>query len=407
MNEIYLHFIWKTKRLPFHLIKTFDGDEITVLEVGMYNLASGPDFFNGKIMWNGIVFSGNIELHVKSSDWYLHKHHHDPAYDNVILHVVYEHNKEVFINERKVPVIELKSFIDWEHFRTIQSNGDSSKNIPCASFLNVVPEPIFWSQLSVCLYERLQRKGNLFSEFVHKENTQILLLYFARAFGMKVNADFFEALAQLIPKKIIHDSTALSKRSVVFGLSGIDELFENQSELKQEWLFQSKKHELNKIPSFVWKQKGCRPANFPEKRLVHFADWIVHFPWNTDFWNWSAEEIMLFLKNMYHQKIVKEQHFKNRMTFEVFDALIINAIVPFFIHLAKKSAEFIYEEKAFELLDLMTSEKNPIIKNFNELGMKSKNASDSQAMTELKNEYCFKKKCLSCTVGKHLLQRNA
>lgn len=116
MNEHYLHFLWKNKRLPLHRLRTIDGEKIEILHVGFYNPDSGPDFFNGQIRINEVKHSGNIEMHVKASDWNQHGHQHDPAYSNVILHVVYEHDQLIFIEGIPIPTVELKAFIDWKHY---------------------------------------------------------------------------------------------------------------------------------------------------------------------------------------------------------------------------------------------------------------------------------------------------
>jgi hypothetical protein len=189
MNEKYLHLIWKSKRLPFHQLKTTCGKQISILDIGTYNLASGPDFFNGKIEVDQVKYSGNIELHVKSSDWFLHGHQFDNAYNNVILHVVFEHDKDVILNDSNLLTIELENFIDWKHFNYVNTDHYFQKSIPCINSFELANSIQIWSQFQSSLVKRIERKLIVMNELNNlvQDIKKVLFIKIAKTFGMKMN----------------------------------------------------------------------------------------------------------------------------------------------------------------------------------------------------------------------------
>lgn len=423
MDEHYLHLLWRTKRLPMHLLKTTNNEPVRILHVGMYNTGSGPDFFNGRIELNQLQLSGNVEMHVKSSDWYAHGHHEDPAYDNVILHVVYEHDKLVFIEGIPIPTIELKELIDWKHYEQTKQFQVRSTVIPCAGQLSDCPAPVLWHQVSNALWQRLERKKAEIMELAQPlRNAPEMVLFhlMAKAFGMKTNALPFQELAHRIPFRKVIRSERKAVESIVFGASGLLQNVQPDSlyvdELVGEWHYQSHKLQIHPAYASTWHFKGCRPSGFPTIRLAQFAAFIHRMNWTESFWELPTTEIR---QRMLEALTVRPSdywihhyHFgkplaipkPSVMSVSVANVVITNSVVPFLWWLADRLKTSIYREKAIELLELMPPERNQITDDWEKWGIKPKSAAESQGLIELKNELCNRKQCLNCQVGIQLLK---
>lgn len=406
-----------------HLLKTTNNEPLRILHVGMYNTGSGPDFFNGRIELNQLQHSGNIEMHVKSSDWYAHGHHEDPAYDNVILHVVYEHDKLVFIEGIPIPTIELKDLIDWQHYEHTKRFQDKSLMIPCAGQLKDCPSPVFWHQVSTALWQRLDRKKEEVAELARTQQNApetVLFHLMAKAFGMKTNALPFQELAQRIPFRKLLRSNRRAVESIVFGTSGLltnvqpDSLYVD--ELLGEWHFQSHKLHIHPASAASWHFKGCRPSGFPTIRLAQFAAFIDRMNWTESFWELPTAEIrqrmLEALTAPPSDYWIHHYHFGKSisvpkpsvMSVSVANVIISNSVVPFLWWLADRFKDSVYREKAFELLELLPAERNQITEDWEKWGIKPKTAAESQGLIELKNELCNRKQCLNCHVGIQLLK---
>lgn len=412
MKEDYLHQIWNKKRLPFHRMKLTDGKSIIVKSTGSYNLDSGPDFFNGEVLIDEISWVGNIEIHVKSSDWYLHKHQFDAAYENVILHVVYEYDKDVFINGRIVPTLELKNFIQDEHYQYHLINTTATSEFVCSkSILNL--DPIYLELMKEkAIFQRLDRKIEPFITNLNSEinYSQILYEMLGQSFGMKLNALPFQELTKRIPLRILKRESIEYTNSLIFGVSG----FINNLEFDDlsGWKFLKEKHLLNSMPSFEWKRKGVRPVGFPLQRLTQFVEVVKRFDFNLIFLNLEVSKMISFFYDILDISDISDisvinEHAKNsklKMSNSIKDLIIINCFVPFLWWFGKIKSEELFFEKALDVLSLISPEKNRITKKWNQLGVETKKAYDSQALLEIYNEFCFKKKCLSCTIGNKILK---
>lgn len=423
MDEHYLHLIWRTKRLPMHLLKTTNNEPLEILHIGVYNTASGPDFFNGRIALNGIQHSGNIEMHVKSSDWYAHGHQDDRAYDNVILHVVYEHDRLVFIEGVPIPTVELKELIDRKHYEQTKQFRDRRTTIPCSGQLHDCPPPVFWQQVSSALWQRLNRKAEevgVMARTVGNAPEQVLFHLMAKAFGMKTNALPFQELAHRIPFKRIIRSNRKAVESIVFGASGLlseivpDTLYVD--ELAGEWHFQSHKFQIHPSNAAAWHFKGCRPTGFPTVRLAQFAAFIDRMNWTDSFWELPSKEIyqrMLealtappsdYWIHHYHFGKPRSTPKPSVMSISVANVVISNSVVPFLWWLSDRLSNPVYSEKAFELLEMLPPERNQLVHDWEKWGVKPKSAAESQGLIELKNELCTRKQCLNCQIGIQLLK---
>lgn len=398
MNENYLHFLWKTKRLPFHALKTSDNIEIGIKHVGFHNTnESGPDFINGKIILDGLEWCGNIELHVKSSDWYLHKHQNDLAYNNVILHVVYEHDCDIEINNSVIPTIELKEYIDWNHFECFQKFSMNNSEINCAKSLPSVNQIYIESMIERSIVDRLNRKIFFLNrDLLVKEPSEVLYFLLARAFGTKVNQLPFEELTYRLPLSLVKKLKRKEQVSLIILTSGI-------SPMKSENYSKSKSKEYNCVSGQSWKRKGLRPQSFPEVRVMQFALLVSQFDFNMLHFMKSSIDLRSFIESLFHtvSRLAESKwHFSKQLV----DLIIINCIVPFLWWYGDSISDSEMKEKAIEILQITSAEKNAIIKTWNSYSIKAKSAYESQALIELYNEHCSKNKCLSCEIGVQILK---
>lgn len=427
MTENYLHFLWRSKRLPFHLFRTTENKRIHVLKTGTYNTASGPDFFNGQLEIDGIVHVGNIELHLKSSDWYKHNHQNDSAYSNVILHVVLEHDREVVLHGEPIPTLELKSYIDQNHLkktmRLIHPNASLNTVISCANQLEEFPAPVLWSQVQQSLIQRMDRKAyeiQALANLLGNDPRNLLFQSIAKSFGMKTNKIPFQELAHRLPFRKLIKSSKLETEAIVFGTSGLLNAQYKETyptSLCNEWLFQQHRLNIHKLQALSWHFKGCRPAGFPTLRLAQFAAFVNEMDWHTEFWELPASQIKTVLlkglqsepsdywKTHYHFGKQKANSTASELSLESANTILINSIVPFLWWLSTVWNTPIYRKKALEMLESMPAEKNTCMEQWRELKIQPKSAADSQGLLELLNEFCTHKYCLNCKIGLNLLNR--
>lgn len=412
MNEKYLHFIWKNKRLPFHRIQTVEGKDIHILDVGIHNHFSGPDFFNGKIGMQGIVHQGNIELHVKSSDWNLHKHQFDDAYRNVILHVVYLHDELIFVEGLPLPTIELKNHIDWKHYNQFTQLQSCISELPCEHAIHEVPPLIVWHQVQDALFCRLERKSQAFP-LQSTDIRKTLFHFIAKGFGMKTNELPFEELANRIPFEKFVRASKRTKMALAFGLSGFldsDPHTEGgfSCDLRAEWDFQ--RYRLNLTAGRVesWKFKGCRPKGFPTIRLAQFAHFADLFNWSAAFWELPTNELyQLLIRTLTKEPdfpTCSPNRFANPLSIQTAQLILTNSVVPFLWWLSHFLHQSIYREKAIELLEMLPAEKHARLEDWKKMGIVPKSAADSQGLLELHDGFCKQKKCLNCAIGDTILK---
>jgi hypothetical protein len=424
MQEEYLHYIWRLKRLPLNNLKLTDGRRVGLVNSGWYNLDAGPDFFNGTVIIDGIQWSGNIEIHVKSSDWYKHKHQFDRAYDNVVLHVVLEHDKEVVINGQNLPTLELKNRIDSNHFKKFNTISNRNDEVPCSQNLKEIDAFNIHQQINIALFQRLERKGQELTDYL-KSDTQnrkrSLLTSIVQSFGGRVNKLPMIELAQILPTEVIaRERWDLSRvESIVFGCSGLlnqDSEDEYEKVLVQLWAVLKSKHQLQEMNAVSWKFSGMRPFSFPTFRLAQLSALLFH--WDMSFSkSIKSQTIVEQLKAAVEKPVSKywENHFRfnvlskkhsSQMSKNSFQLVLINGIVPYLVYLQNLEHDFEYSDIALNILELIPPEKNNITKRWTNIGVVPKNAAESQGLIELKNEFCNFKKCLSCKIGHEILEQN-
>lgn len=409
MREEYLHQIWKTKRLPMHDLQLIDGRNLTIQQVGWHNHESGPDFFNGSIELDGIKWNGNIEIHIKSSDWYAHQHQIDPAYDNVILHVVYKYDKPVIVNGEELPTLELKSYLDQNDWSSYDSLIKNQTWIPCEKSIQDVDELFVSMQIENALIERLERKSmqiELRYQLLNRNIQQLQYEVIAQSFGAKINALPFVELTQHMPLKILWREGNESVIPLLLGASGFLNEEQNEVQLQKwqkEWRFMVMKHRFTTMEKSTWKCKGLRPPGFPKVRIIQFAAVISSLQADFSIFSKSADELLLFFN--FHNSISEETKEVKSMTVSFQYSVIINSIVPLLWWYGNHVSNEIFKQKALILLGKIPAEKNEIIQRWKNLGIGCKSAEDSQGLLELKNEICTNKLCLTCKIGNKVLGR--
>lgn len=395
MQEEYLHLVWRLKRLPMHQLYLTNGQQLRVLECGQHNLDSGPDFFNGKIEIEGIIWVGNIEFHVKASDWFRHQHHHDPAYSNTILHVVLDYDTDILINEKPLPTLELKPYLDFNHWKKYASLLLHQQWIPCENQLKYVSQRSRSQQLETALLQRLSRKAKEIEKQFYFFGGDLLAVYYstyAKAFGLKVNELPFLELASKIPLSLLWRRSAEEVRIMMLGCAGF---FQNAAQFALEedssqWELLKLNHKLNEMVFHSWKFKGLRPASFPNHRIPEFGE----FCRNQDFFRLHELEVNEILQ-------ILSAHFKHSGMMK--NLLVINVLVPVFWWYGTFNNQERLKEKALVLLKSQGAETNSVINRWKKLGFAVKSSSDSQGLLELKNEFCNDKKCLSCKIGNEIV----
>ena len=422
IREDLLYYLWKTKSFDMTNLTTEDGQKIEILDYGNQNYDAGPDFSNGKIKIGNTVWAGNIEMHVYSSDWERHNHDLDKAYDNVILHVVFEHDREVHTTtEQYIPCLELKKRIPQkikENYAQLISNNNW---IPCENQLPNVPEHTvtFWLQRLVA--ERLETKTEYLKTILESTNNdweETMYIFLMRYMGARVNMDPFESLAQNLPLSIIQkNKDDLQKiEALLYGQAGMllatyenDEYYNG---LKSEYRFLAKKYKLTHIPPVSWKFAKMRPAGFPTIRIAQMAQILYSSEYL--FSRILATKNIQSIKQIFqakpseywedHYRFGTESIYKEKQLGEGFiDLIIINVVSPLLFLYGKSIADEQYRDRAIEHLEALKPEKNKIVSNYKELGVVVSSAADTQGLLQLKKAYCDPKLCLSCSIGNKLI----
>lgn len=422
MRESFLHFIWQFQKLNRVHLNISGGEALQVYTIGQYNTDAGPDFLNAKLMIGDITWYGHVELHLRSSDWNRHKHQHDKAYDNVVLHVVWDHDLEIENTEgNHIPVLELKDKIQPDLLKKCNALIKSPESMPCEDQFDQIVDIQKWAMLSQTGIMRLMTK----SAFIHDllkanngswEETSFQLL--AKNFGFKTNEHPFLKLAQILGHKILvkHANQIFQLEALLFGLGGflVNPVDDYSASLKKEYNYLSKKYELQdkQMIREEWKYLRMRPGNFPTVRLAEFAaflvdnvkyfDRFIHFNKIDELITCFNNELSPYWKT--HYDFGKESSRKRKgMGQSSKDVLIINTVAPLLATYSKSIDSQEYMDKAIDLLQAIKPEKNSIIKHWESLGLKAKDAFDTQSMLTLYNDFCKKKKCLSCKIGVSLI----
>ncbi len=427
MKEDFLQYIWKHKKFELSNLKTTQNEELVLQQVGAHNTqGSGPDFFDARLMIGGQKWAGNVEVHVKSNDWYVHNHENDASYDNVILHVVWDDNIPIFRKDNSViPTLQLKNYVDEKIINqyNILLEGGVSNWIPCEKQLPDVPEFVITNWQERIFFERLEEKSVLIIELLKNSANDweaVLFTLLFKNFGLKVNGPAFLSIANSLDFSVVRKcSKNLTKlEALFFGQSGlIDSSIEQgyAKKLQKEFEFLRNKFQLNTRGVVTPEFFRLRPPNFPTIRLAQLA--MLYFKNDQLFTEIiRAKDIegiyklfkvgtSDFWKNHYtFQKDSKE--IKKETTKPFIDLLLINTIIPIRFLYAKTQGIENAEDDIVDLISQLSYEKNNIINKFRTLKIPVTNALQSQAMIQLKNKYCDQSNCMQCAIGNFLLAQN-
>lgn len=424
MSESFLHYLWEFQYFDKKELKTTTGDELIVFKPGIHNTDSGPDFSQTKIKIDGMDWAGSAEIHVKSSEWIDHGHQHDQAYENVVLHVVWDEDKPIYrMDGTRIPSLELKGRVGAQLINEYQKLIHNASVIPCEHSFRTIDPLIKLSMVDKALMKRLEDKASKVTELLHQnqgdwEETTYQLL--AANFGFKVNKEPFLQLAKALPYKIIqkHRDQLLHVEALLFGQAGFlvaktkDEYI---TKLFDEFQFLSKKYSLQSAEMQVaqWKFLRLRPSNFPTLRIAQFASLL-----------YSKKSIFSHLIEIEDYKSLQQffeitpspywqTHYRFGKKAEgavpdfgtaSADIVIINSVVPLLVAYGKAKDDWSLVDKAVNILQHIASEKNKIITLWKELGYVSKSAFDSQGLIELYQNFCQRRQCLNCAIGSALLK---
>ena len=419
-GEKLLQFIWQFGYFNKTALATTEGEKLSIIFPGTYNTNGGPDFTAAKIKIGETTFFGNVELHLKTSDWEKHRHESDKQYGTVVLHVVFQHDKTL---SHKIPVLELEPRISSLLLERYNALMNCESFIPCAASISGIKELAWASWKERLLIERLTRKSRFVLQRLNESNNhweETFWWLIARNFGMKVNGDAFEAIARTIPLNVLakHKSSIHQIEALLFGQAGLleDEFEEDYPKmLKREYNYLQKKLALK--PAIVQLQfLRMRPVNFPTIRLAQLAA-VLHHSSHLFSKMLEADE-SAEIKSFFHVTANDYWHYhytfrqaspfkKKTLGADAIDNILINTVVPVLFAYGLHHKEEKYKEKALRWLENVDAETNVITKGFVGLGITIKNAFDSQSLIELKNEYCSQRKCLQCSVGNNILKAEA
>ncbi len=423
MTEAFLHYLWQFQQFNKSSLQTIEGEEITVLKTGILNVDAGPDFTNARLQINEIEWVGNVEIHLKSSDWQLHKHQKNEAYNNVILHVVWENDSSIIRQDgSQIPTLELRSITDIKLLDKYQQIIDNLSIIPCEEHFKNVSDLSKIAILDKVLAKRLEQKAQIVSEIFEKNNNdweETAYQLLARNFGFKLNADVFLRLAENLPLKVLqkHRNNLFQIEAMLFGQAGLLENNDEYSEkLSQEYTFFATKFSLisSKLSSREWKFLRTRPANFPTIRIAQLAKLIAQQQsffslfTQTD----SIEDLRNALK--IEQSFYWQEHYNFGKTTikklvglgrDSINNILINTVIPLLACYAEKTDNQELMTRCLNFLEALPAEENHITEMWEGLGLRIKSAFDSQASIELYNNFCTQKRCLQCNVGIEILKK--
>ena len=420
--EQLLHYVWKHKIFPLKELKTTTGQQVEVIDTGLANTDAGPDFFNAKLKLDGVLWIGNIEIHERSSDWFKHGHHADAGYNSVILHIASEIDTEISrSNGERIPQIQL---ICPEAVRTnYKELLETDSYPPCYRIIPSLPPFTAHSWMTALQMERFEQKATLLNERLKRcqgnwEDAFFITL--ARNFGFGLNGDAFETWAHRLPFRAVdkHRNDLFQIEAIFFGQAGILEDSDGDGyylRLKKEYTYLQHKFGLIPMDASLWRFLRLRPANFPHIRiaqlacLYHRAYGLLSRIMETE----TLQGVRDILKGGTSEYWLTHYTFggsspsrPKTLSNTSLDLLIINTVVTFLYAYGLHKGNRVLCARAGSFLEELKAENNYITRMWEQCGMKASNAADSQALIQLKKEYCDKKKCLYCRIVYEYLKRS-
>jgi hypothetical protein len=422
MNEEFLHYIWKT-RFEKKTITAVKGEKITIVKAGEQNRDSGPDFFNAMLRIGDTTWAGSVEVHVRSSDWAKHGHDRDQAYDNVVLHAVYEYDAPVFRpSGEEIPAVELKGHIPEKAYAAYLDFLNNHLWIPCAGEIGGAGMAFSGQHLEKLCRERINKRALQIRQLLSENKgdwNQAFFESLAGTLGTRINKEPFEMLARNTPVQLILKtrSSLTALEALLFGQAGFlqngfTEEYPNLLGIEYQHL--KRKYNLTNMPVHLWKFLRLRPVNFPTVRIAQLAAIYHHhpLPFGTIIDNNSPEKwyelfnvsVSEYWKTHYHFDTLSGRNEK-RTGQDTLDLILINTVIPFIYCFGLVHGNGESAESAFKTLSSLAPENNSIIRNFNYFGMELSNAMQTQGALELKKHWCDQRRCLDCGIGQELLKK--
>ena len=423
MTEKFLQYIWQNKLFAAQNLTTTDGQNVEVIDAGRPNSDAGPDFFNAKIKIDGQMWAGNVELHLRASDWNKHKHSTDKAYDSVILHVVKDADMPVF-NTQKQPVCQMclnyPSHLEKQYEELIFN----SRKTRCEQYISNIQSIHIRTCLSALLTERLSEKTEFIETILQSNNNnweETFYITLARNFGFGLNAFPFEQLAKSTPLPVLakHKNSLSQIEAILFGQAGFlasqaAQKDEYVLKLEQEYAFLKHKFSLASMDNSQWKLLRVRPVNFPTVRIAQFAA-IIHQS-SKLFSKILQSAALSDLQQLFAAKVSGywETHYllnepsprrSKKLGADAVNTILINTVVPFLFAYGKHTNDNALQDRALSLFEHIPAEKNSTITEWARAGIPAQNAGDTQALLQLKTRYCDRNDCLRCRIGYKILSR--
>lgn len=423
MEESFLHFIWKFQLLNSRELQSDAGQEIVVLHPGNQNTDAGPDFSNAKIKIGDIIWNGNVEIHINSKDWYRHNHQSDDSYYNIVLHIVWKNDASIKRKDKTIiPTLELKKLVDHKLILKYNQLFVPGDEILCHQFIESVKSITILNMLDKTLAQRLEKKSTIIIRQISMTNgdwEEISWRLLCGNFGFKTNAYPFEELAKSLPFKILKRESLQENaiEALLFGKAGfLEECIEDSyfKELKMNYVFLQKKYKLERrLDKHQWKFLRLRPGNFPTVRIAQLAKFVANHKSLFSFLiNYSTiKELKNGLNTI--QSTYWQEHYNfgvsakshvGKLGSSSIDNILINTVAPLLFAYGIYKDKVDLKEKAMELLASVKPEINSITKKWKALEFDIKSAFDSQALIELYNEFCKKKRCLNCSIGVDIIK---
>lgn len=425
LSEKLLHFIWMHRLFRQQELKTISGKRVQITSAGEYNSHSGPDFEAANLSIDGMRWFGNIEIHIHSSEWNIHQHQYDPAYNNVVLHVVYKYDKEIKREDGTIPeTLELYDLVSESVLSNYKHIMGNMSWIPCERLLKGVDSFYIHHWLSGILIERLIEKSEYVQQLLNQYQgnwEEVCYIITARSFGFKTNSQAFEMLARSLPQKIIakNKHNKLRIEALFFGQAGfletIDPMEEYPLRLKCEYDYLKNAYSLKKMNKHIWKFLRMRPASFPTMRIGQLAalcyksthlfskiieveDHTLHIDLINDL------PVDDYWKTHYHFNNKTEKVHSNQLGKQAINSILLNTVAVILFAYGRFLNNEIFIQRAVKLIETLPCEQNTIVRRFDQIGVKSENAAHSQALIHLKRIYCDKKRCLECEIGFQIIK---
>ena len=429
--EQLLHYVWRHKMFPLQEMHTTDGKLVEVIDPGLHNRNAGPDFFNAKVKIDGTLWVGNVEIHDRSHDWYVHGHDHDSAYNNVVLHVAGVVDDNVITSDGKfLPQLQLdvpKEIND--HYKELL---ETDQYPPCYKIIPDLTKLTIHSWMSALQTERLEQKTEAIKARVDRNNGSWENGYFttlARNYGFGINGDAFEMWANTLPLKAVdhHRDDVFQIEAIFMGQAGLLELNTIPSQyqrdalnegyfakLRNEYQYLAHKFSMKPMDATMWRFLRLRPQNFPHIRISQLANLyysrraglssLVECTTIEQLKAVLATSVTPYWETHYTFGSTSCRNDKNLSPASL-NLLMINTAIPMLFAYGKHKSDEALCDRAFDLLEQLKAENNHITRLWQQCGLTAQNAGDSQALIQLKKEYCDKKDCLRCRIGFEYLKR--